>query len=517
MLNLLTSSQIRDADAHTIATKPLSSFDLMESAARAFVTEFKKEFPDKNIPLTIFCGTGNNGGDGLAIARLLKQEDCTHIYVKIVRFSSKSTKNFDANLTSLKNTDIPVAELLREEDLSSEHPGLIIDALLGSGINKPVEGFLKSIIEHINNSEKKVISVDIPSGFFSDGIIDNQDVVIRANLTISFQRPKINFFFPESAAALKRFKVVPIGLDEDYIESVPVQWKLIGEADIRDILKARKPFSHKGSYGHALIISGNRETMGAALLCADACLHSGAGLTTACIPESGLTALNTRSPEVMALIRDEGLVKEKLENYASIAFGPGTGTDPDSVNLFKDILSRQKVPMVVDADGLSILSENTELFSALGATSVLTPHMKEFDRMFGEHQSWWERVETARKKARELGIIILLKNQYSFVVLPDGDVLINPTGNPAMATGGMGDVLTGMIAGFLAQGYSAKEATMLGCYLHGEAGDELKEEGMNNIPPRYLIERLPYLIDTYLNGKSPSRTLHKSYPGKAKL
>ncbi|MHB1177529.1 MAG: NAD(P)H-hydrate dehydratase [Daejeonella sp.] len=501
MLNLLTSSQIQDADAHTIAAKPISSVDLMEIAAQAFVMEFKKQFPDKSIPLSIFCGTGNNGGDGLAIARILKDDGYKDLSVKIARFSGKSTKDFDTNLVRLKKTGASITELFNEKDLSTEHSQVIIDALLGSGVNKPVEGFLKSIIGHINNSGKNVISVDIPSGFLSEGIIDPHAITIKASLAISFQRPKINFFFPESGATLERFKVVPIGLDEDYIESLSVQWKLIREVDVRDILKARKPFSHKGTYGHALITAGSPETMGAALLCADACLHSGAGLTTACIPESGMAALNTRSPEIMTLTRDETLAGGKLEKYSSIAFGPGTGKDEKAVNLFKQILSIKDVPMVLDADGLSILSDNAELFSKIPAMSILTPHMKEFDRMFGEHLSWWERVETARTKSQELRIIILLKNRYSFIVLPDGNVLINPTGNPAMATGGMGDILTGMIAGFLAQGYSAKESAILGCYLHGEAGDELRDEGMNSVPARYIVERLPYVIGRYLNGK----------------
>ena len=498
MLNLLTSSQIRDADAHTISSKSTSSLDLMEDAAKAFVTEFKKEVP-KNIPISIFCGTGNNGGDGLAIARLLKEDAYANLSVKIVRFSNRSSKDFNANLVSLKKTEIPISEVSEAKDLFKEPLEVVIDALLGSGMNKPVDGFLKSIIEHINNSGKKVISVDIPSGFPSEGIISLDSITIKASLAISFQRPKINFFFPESARALERFKVAPIGLDENYIQSLPSQFKLIEETDIQNIVRTRKPFSHKGSYGHALIIAGSRETMGAALLCADACLHSGAGLTTACIPESGLTALNTRSPEIMALIRDENLSVKNFSNYSSIAFGPGTGTDNTSIKLFRKVLISGDIPMVFDADALTILSNNRELFSELPAMSILTPHMNEFDRMFGRHTSWWDRVETAQNKAQELQVIILLKNQYSFIVLPDGNVLTNPTGNPAMAVGGMGDILTGMIAGFLAQGYSAPNAAILACYLHGKAGDELKEEGMNSIPPRYLVERLPFVINGYLS------------------
>jgi NAD(P)H-hydrate epimerase len=497
MLNLLTSSQIRDADAYTISVKTINSLDLMETAAKAFVTEFKKEVPDKNIPISIFCGIGNNGGDGLAIATLLKEDAYTNLHVKIVRFSNKSTQDFDDNLVRLKNTGIPITELTEAKDLYKEPLEVVIDALLGVGMNKPVDGSLKSIIEHINNSGKKVISVDVPSGFPSEGIISLDSITIKASLAISFQRPKINFFFPESAHALERFRVAPIGLDETYIQSLASHFKLTEESDIQNIFRSRKPFSHKGTYGHALIIAGSRETMGAALLCADACLHSGAGLTTACIPESGLTALNTRSPEIMALIRDENLSVKNFSNYSSIAFGPGTGTDNTSIKLFRKVLMSGDIPMVFDADALTILSNNRELFNELPPMSIITPHMNEFDRMFGNHTSWWDRIKTARKKAQELKVIILLKNQYSFIVVPDGNVLINPTGNPAMAVGGMGDILTGMIAAFLAQGYSASNAAIFACYLHGRAGDELKEEGMNSIVPRYLVEQLPFVISSH--------------------
>jgi len=501
MLNLLTSSQIRDADAHTVATKSSSSLDLMEAASLAFVKEFQKKVTDKNILISMYCGTGNNGGDGLAVARILKQHGYENITVKIARLSGKSSDNFNVNLVILQRTETNIIELSELSAIPHEQSDIIIDALLGSGFNKSVEGQLKRLIESINRSQKKVISIDVPSGFPSEGMIAGDSTVIKAALVISFQRPKINFFFPESALAVERFKYIPIGLDEDYIQSLTCNWKLIEEEDIVHILKPRKPFSHKGTFGHALIIGGSKETMGAALLCAEACLQSGTGLTTACIPESGITALNTRSPEIMALIRNKNIPFGMFDKYSAIAIGPGLGTDEEASDLFEKVLDGKQVPIVLDADVLSILAKTPELFKKLPAMSILTPHMKEFDRMFGKHNSWWERVETARQKAAEFNVIILLKNQYSFIVLPDGDVLINPSGNPAMAVGGMGDVLTGMITAFLAQGYAAKEAAILGCYLHGKAGDELSGEGMNSIAPGILINRLPYTIGGVLPRK----------------
>jgi hydroxyethylthiazole kinase-like uncharacterized protein yjeF len=494
MQNLLSSAQIRDTDAYTITSKPISSVDLMEAASIAFAEEFEKEVQDKSLAVSFYCGTGNNGGDGLAVARLLKERGYHHISVTIVRFSERSTPDFDVNFQRLQLSGIPFSELKYDAAFPHEPAELIVDALLGSGLNRPAESYLKDLIAYINSLHKRIISIDIPSGLPAEGTIDPGAAIIQSSLTISFQRPRINFFFPESAAAVSRFTVVRIGLDEAFMDAQPSNWKLIEDQDIKRILKKRKAFSHKGSYGHALIVAGSMESMGAALLCADACLHAGAGLTTACIPESGLHALNSRSPEVMALLRNENIRAGTFDKYSAIAVGPGLGTQEEASGLLDTILAETRGSLVLDADALSLLGRRPGLMKHLAELSILTPHMKEFDRMFGQHSSWWERIETARSKAAEYKLIILLKNQYTFIVLPDGDVLINPTGNPAMAVGGMGDVLTGMITSFLAQGYTPADAALLGCYLHGKAGGELASEGMNSIPPRYLIERLPRII-----------------------
>ncbi len=494
MLNLLTSSQTRAADAYTIANEGISSLQLMEKASHAFVGELKKEVSDLKSRISVFCGTGNNGGDGLAIARILKQENYTNISVKIIRFSAHATDDFKSNLERLKEMKIPVREVQNANELEREDADIIIDALIGSGLNKAAEGELEKVIFQINRSGAKVISVDVPSGFLSEGILNPDATSIKASLTISFQRPKINFFFPESVQALERFKTVPIGLNEKYLRSLPGYWKLVERSDIDHILKPRKNFSHKGTYGHALIVAGAKETMGAALLCAEACLHTGAGLTTAYIPESGLTALNSRSPEVMAIFSRDELIGSNFHKYSSVAMGPGLGTSGETMDLLEDLLSRMKVPLVIDADGLNLLASKPSLFDKIPALTILTPHKNEFDRLFGEHRSWWDRVETAREKASTHKVIILLKNQYSFIILPEGEVLINPTGNPAMASGGMGDILTGMIAAFLAQGYQPGDSVVLACYLHGLAGDELRATGMKCIPPGYLVKKIPFLL-----------------------
>lgn len=464
---MLTAAQTREADNYSIANKPISSIDLMESAASAFTRVFTAEFPQPDTSISIYCGTGNNGGDGVAIARLLSEQGYRQITVNIIRFSDKSSPDFEINLKRLR--DIPVKEITGP-DFPTENADLIIDAILGSGLNKGLTGDLELLARHLNALNKRVIAVDIPTGLYSEAAIDTNAPVIKADLVITFQRPKINFFFPESQEAMNRFKVADIGLDEGFIQSQKSSWKLVVEEDIRHILKHRKQFSHKGTYGHALIIAGRKETMGAALLSSEACLYTGAGLTTACIPEEGLTALNTRSPEVMALTRNEGFHLPDLKKYTSIAAGPGLGTDEASDTLIRELLTGFSKPLVLDADALNILAKHPEWLNKIPTGSVITPHMKEFDRLFGDHRTFWHRLETAKEKAAELNIYIVLKNRYSFIVSPDKQVLINPTGSPAMASGGMGDVLTGMITAFIAQGYESLQACTAAVYIHGLCG-----------------------------------------------
>lgn len=487
MKTVITAAQTREADRHTIETAPITSIDLMENASLAFVTVFMQLYPDRNTHVLICCGTGNNGGDGLATARLLQERSYDAIAVWIARFSGRESDEFAANAARLYNTPIPITEFFPGDELPTIHQSVVIDALLGSGLNKPLAEDWLRMVEHINQADKPIVAVDIPTGLRADGVLPPSEQTIKAHHVISFQRPKLSFFFPESAKAIERFHVVDIGLDEAFIEKLPSDFKLIEPSDIRQVYRNRKPFSHKGTYGHALIIAGDTKTLGAALLACGACLYSGAGLTTACIPATGLTALNTRLPEVMYCTQDE--LPTMWDRFDAVGVGPGLG---QRISLLEDSADHVDKPMVVDADALTFLSQNKELMDRLPKHSILTPHMKEFDRLFGVHDSWWERVQTARQQAIALQLIILLKNQYSFIALPDGNVLINPTGNPAMASGGMGDVLTGMLTAFLAQGYPPRSAAILACYLHGAAGDLLaNDSGMAVVPAGQLIQAIP--------------------------
>lgn len=504
MVPLLTSKQIHEADAYTITHEPIADIDLMERAAYAFVNRFITQYQDMEAVISIYSGTGNNGADGLAIARILCQMGYSKVNVKIAKFSDKESDNFKINFQRLSFLKITVLQLNPDFENPKEDGNLIIDALLGSGLNKPIEGAYKQLVGFLNGLTKTVIAVDVPTGFFCEGALPVGAEAIKASLVITFQQPKINFLLPESAPFMNNWVCVDIGIDKTFLKDLNVTYYLIEEADIVTMLKPRSRFSNKGTYGHALMIAGEPETMGAALLSANACCSAGAGLTTACIPNTGLVALNSRMPEVMAVIRTKNEDPNiNWEAHNAIGIGPGIGKDADSLRLLKNTLANFKKPLVVDADALNLLAENKELWALLPVNSIITPHMKEFDRLFGTHNSWWQRIQTGIKMAGSHKITILLKNDYTIIINPSGKVFFNSTGNPAMATGGMGDVLTGIITSFLAQGYQPEDAAVLSAYIHGKAGDSLADDGWYVTLPTSVIEQVPKTIKWLITKKRP--------------
>jgi len=495
MLSLLTSAQIHEADAYTIAHEPISSVNLMERASKAFVGWFVNHFPDKKQTISVYCGTGNNGGDGLAIARILHGHHYKNISIKITRFSDKASDEFNINLKKLQNT-IPVIEIKPKDNLPAEDSAIIIDAMLGSGLNKPLHGDYEKLVKYLNKLEKTVVAVDVPTGFPTEGDVQPDSTVLKAKLVITFQQPKINFLLPESGPVMECWETVNIGIDEGFVQSLNSPYQFVTEKDIRQLLKPRHKFSNKGVFGHALIVAGQAKTMGAALLCSSACAHAGAGLTTACVPESGLTALNSYLPEIMAVVRQGNDLPEiEWDKFSTMGIGPGLGNDENSLNLICDILTNYKKPVVIDADALNILAEHKTLWAMIPEGSIITPHMKEFDRLFGESKTWWQRLQIAIDKAKEHKICIVLKNDYTITATPDGKAYFNSTSNAAMASGGMGDVLTGIITALLAQKYSSEDACIIGTYIHGKAGDELAlPNRMHVVLPGRLITQLPITI-----------------------
>ncbi len=496
MLNLLTSQQIREADAYTVATRPLSFYEMIEQAGSAVVRAFTARYPDRSRKISVYAGTGNNGGDGLVIARLLHDMGYRDVSARVVWFNTRGTDDFQANYTKVKELGIPHTDIRGIEGIPEEDAELVIDALLGTGLSRPLEGDWEILVEYLNGLEATRVAVDIPTGFPSEGPVVRGATMLEADHVITFQRPKVNFLLPESAAVIRHFEVVDIGLDEEFIQSSDSIFSMLMEEDIRRRLQPRRRFSHKGTYGNALIIAGSAETMGAALLCCAGSLHGGAGLTTACIPRSGLVSLNTHLPEVIAAPRDaRSLFEISWNKYQSVAVGPGLGPSTESKELLVATLMQCKSPIVLDADAINLIAGNYEIMGMVPEGAVFTPHVKEFDRLFGSHASWWERLETGVERATHLGCTIVLKNQYTIIFTPEGKCIFNPTGSPAMATGGSGDVLTGLIAAFLAQGYEPVDAALMAVYIHGKAGRLLdEEEGLWVVPAGLLPEKINRVI-----------------------
>jgi len=494
-MKILSAPQIREADAFTIKNEPVSSIDLMERAARACALRIG-ELTGPGSNYLIFCGKGNNGGDGLAIARLLSEMK-RKVEVFLVNHTSEETADHKINLQRLKDhpdVKVHLIDSASEVKIESVNETFIVDALVGTGINKPMEGILAETIEKINGSGLRVISIDIPSGLFCDEKPGHKHI-IKAKRTLTFQRPKLSFMFADLAAYVGDFEILDIGLDEKFIEAQASEYHFIHPKDIAALLVARSKFSHKGSYGHALLLAGSLGKTGALIMAARACLRSGAGLLTAHLPSSSLAIMQTALPEAM-VSRDEDpdIITSipKQGNFSAIGMGPGIGTSKETAQALKLLIQNAPAPMVLDADALNILSENKTWIPFLPSLTILTPHPKEFDRLCGAHTSGFDRLQTCRDLAHKHSLIIVLKGAFTAIVMPDKKVFFNSSGNPALAKGGSGDVLTGMILGLLAQEYTPENAALIAVFVHGHAADLYVEKNSpQSMLAGDLVELLP--------------------------
>lgn len=472
------SDQIRKADQYTLMVQKISSAELMERAAGKCADRILELYGKEN-SFAVFCGPGNNGGDGLVIARLLKKAGA-EVFVFILPAKKRSKEN-SLNLRRVRNIGI-LPEEIDEIIFSGDRMKgkILIDALLGSGLNRPVDGNLKNIVTQINQikpSLSGVIAIDSPSGFFIDSPMPSDAVAIHANLTLCLQCPRLMFFFPESYHITGQWEVLHIGLEFPPSDKPFFHYTLMN--DLQGILGPRPLFSHKGNYGHALIAGGSKGKCGAMILTTKACLRSGAGLATALIPECCDTPMQVAVPEAMTICGDaekhlaSGLHFHKFD---AIGFGPGAGIHDDTAKLLKRLIQEIQTPMVIDADGLNILSENKTWVAFLPEDSILTPHPGEFDRLSGKSNGGYERMVKAKEMAIKNQLLIVLKGAFTLVALPDGTIHFNSTGNPGMATAGSGDVLTGIITALLSQGLQAADAARMGVFAHGLAGDIAREK-----------------------------------------
>ena len=474
MIKIFSPNQVRKADAYTIQNEPVSSIDLMERAAAACF-EWLNTFQDlSNKHVYILCGPGNNGGDGLAIARMLFEKQ-VRVSVFIPDESIKTSEDFSVNLQRLTESGVETHSFEFFDLNKLTENFILIDALFGSGLSKPLEGIYKDLVKQINESKCITISIDIPSGLYVDKPIDpNKDSIIKADYTLSFQFPKLAFLFPENEYFAGNWQVLPIGLHPDFIKSEPCNKYLVEFADVKGILKSRARFSHKGTFGHALLIGGSKGKIGATVLMGKACLRSGTGLVTVHLPTCGYTVIQTAVPEVMVSVDEdekECTQLPSLDAFSAIAAGPGMGTGKNTAKLLKHLIQEANAPLLLDADALNILAENPTWLAFLPKGTVLTPHPGEFARLAGKTSNSFDRLEILRAFCIKYSLNIVLKGACTVVCSPLGNCYFNPTGNPGMATGGSGDVLTGVLTGLLAQGYNSTEACILGVYLHGLAGD----------------------------------------------
>lgn len=500
-MKILSADEIRQWDQYTIRHEPIASVDLMERAAEQCTEWLIRHYPEI-ASFSIFCGKGNNGGDGLAIARMLLEKNYT-VAVHILEFGHKGTDDFQANLARLNK--IGAANISFIQSPEHFHPlskdQLVIDALFGSGLNRALEGVTAGLVDHINSSGLPVVSIDIPSGLFVDRS-SGDNPVIRADHTLCFQCYKPAFLLAENADYIGEIHILDIGLHPDFYESLTGRFELTDKAVARSIHKPRKRFSHKGNFGHALLVAGSYGKIGAATLCARACLRSGVGLLTCHVPGCGYDILQTAVPEAMVTTDFNSSfttrIQDDLTKYDTIGIGPGLGTASETKMLLREIFDSYRSPVILDADALNILASQKDMFTLIPAGSILTPHPKEFERMFGETSNEFDRISLALQKAKELNIIILLKGHHTLIATPDGKGFFNSTGNAGMATGGSGDVLTGILAGLLAQGYTAVETAILGAYLHGLAGDAAaKELSMEAMTALDIITHLGEAFKTF--------------------
>ncbi|MFN0014516.1 MAG: NAD(P)H-hydrate dehydratase [Saprospiraceae bacterium] len=477
-MKLFDTNQTRAWDAHTVEHEPIASVSLMNRAAAAFADWFAGCWSDTERPVWVFAGTGNNGGDGLAVARLLRHR----LYapkVFVCAYGGKHSADFDDQVAALPPHGAVELHWLRS---SAELPAVpasvvLVDALFGSGLTRPLDGPWAETVHWLNNLPNDIAAIDLPSGLFSDR--HTPGPVVHASRTFSFETPKRAFFFPENADRVGEWAFGSIGLHSGYAEKTDTLFHFITRADVQALVKKRPRFSHKGTYGHALLLNGSRGSIGAAVLAAEACLRAGAGLLTVHVPACGYDILQTRVPEAMCSTdTDETFWTElpDLSRYSAIGAGCGIGQAPRTGRALRRLLQKTRAPLVLDADALNLLAAHPAWLIYLPKNTVLTPHPKEFERLFGPSKNDFERNDLQRAKAAELGVFIVLKGANTAIACPDGTCWFNSTGNPGMATGGSGDVLTGILTGLLAQGYPPLDACLIGIFLHGLAGDIASSE-----------------------------------------
>jgi len=513
-MNIYSTEQLYEADRITCEREKISSLDLMERAATQIFRWLDQRMQGAQVPIHIFCGIGNNGGDGLVLGRLLLEGGYV-VNVYIANFTDKRSKCFLKNYDRIKNVNKRWPKLMTSEsDFPMIHPDdIIVDALFGIGLNRPPEGWVKTLIQYLNVQPAFKLSIDIPSGLPANSPVPDPEAVIQANHTLTFQAPKLAFFLPQSGNYVPYFEPVNIGLDPEYLASIQPLGTLLLKEGMRPVYKQRNKFSHKGSFGHVGLIGGSYGKMGAMILASKAALTAGAGLATACIPQTGMNAIQAAAPEVMA--KEAG--QDKYVEYLPTEFSPtvwvagmGMGQEQQSMEALQALLRSSEGPCVLDADALNILAAHPALLKELPKGSVLTPHPGELERLIGGWDNDYHKIDLCKAFSADHQIITVVKGAHSLIT--DGNSLfINSTGNPGMATAGSGDVLSGVIGGLIAQGYSSLEAALFGVYLHGSSGNiAVQHTGFEALVATDIIEHLgAAFLDLFQQPEAPQQQEEK--------
>ena len=496
-MKIFTSAQIHELDKYTIDHEPIKSIDLMERAARVLTRAITERWPS-TIPIIVFAGPGNNGGDALAVARMLIEQNYqvqTFLFNITGHLSADCAEN-KKRLCDKKGRSL-LTEITQEFDPPHLDSGmLIVDGLFGSGLNKPLAGGFASLVKYINASKADVVSIDVPSGLMTEDNTYNVSAnIIRATQTLTLGQLKLSFLFPESQAYIGQLRILDIRLSREGMEKIESNYTLMEEDIARQLIMQRDRFAHKGQMGSALIIAGCYGMAGASVLATKACLRAGAGKVTTHVPKRNVAIMQVAVPEaIVSIDREETSFTEGVatEDFQAVGIGPGLGTSEQTAITLIAQLRRTQCPLVIDADALNILASRRAWLQQLPKGVIMTPHPKELDRMEGKCIDSFERLTKARELAERLQGYVILKGHHTAICMPDGHVVFNSSGNAGMATAGSGDVLTGIITGLLARGYERREACMLGVYLHGLAGDlAVRELGEESLIASDLIQYLP--------------------------
>lgn len=499
-MKIFSKEQIYEGDKLTAEKQNISSTDLMERAGTQIFNWMHMRMQGAQVPIHIFCGIGNNGGDGLVLARHLIL-DGYNVNTYVINCSDKRSKDFLINYDRIKNVTKKWPTLLScKEDFPEIHQDdIIVDAVFGIGLNRPIDDWVKALFLHFRATKAFTLSIDIPSGLHTDKAVIDEDAVVWGGYTLSFASPKLVFFLPETAKYTVQWEVLDIGLDQDYLYNTITEADLIGKHEVLPMYLPRDKFSHKGQFGHALIVGGSYGKIGAVTLASKATLSVGSGLISVYIPKCGYAVLQSSFPEAM-VITDKDEEKITSINFdilpTVIGFGVGVGTDTETINAFEDFLKTNKLPLVIDADGINILSKKKALLKLLPLQTVLTPHPKELERLIGTWKNDFDKLKKVKAFSKKYSVIIVIKGANTITVFQD-KLYINTTGNPGLATAGSGDVLTGIITGLISQGYSNLSATIFGVYLHGKSADIAVESfGYQSLIASHVID---YLGEAYID------------------